>query len=179
MAPTRSPFEVLESMNFVSQCFLEQFKDLGPPAMCMVIEDPEYRPSFYLPSLINSEEKALATGTLEDDMAVWSIPFYGQCKYWLKLFIGFNYGLFALLLQHWTLIGLPDLSFSEHSVTWYQYLAEYGGVQPVEEIFLAIKASGSGKHLKTKYSFPAKDALQRSAPKSLLGRSQARQSTCF
>ena len=169
MAPTRSPFEVLESMNFASQCFLEQFKDLGPPAMCMVVEDPESRPSFYIPSLINFEQKALATGTLEEDIAVWSVPFYGQCKNWFKLFNGFHYGLFALLFQHWTLIGLPDLSFSEYSVTWYQYLAEYGGVQPMEEIFLAIKASGSGKHLKTKYSFPAKDALQRSPPKSLLG----------
>jgi hypothetical protein len=46
------------------------------------------------------EDKAFATQTLADTVAVWAIPYYPQRKHWFKLFIGFNYGLFASLLCH-------------------------------------------------------------------------------
>ena len=65
---------------------------------------------FYLPDVMRLERRASRTGALEDCVAVWKIPFYAQRKYWLKLFIGFNYGLFANVLQHWTMHGFQTKS---------------------------------------------------------------------
>jgi Ca2+-binding EF-hand superfamily protein len=109
--------------------------------------------SFYLPNLQALEEKALRNEDPKDAFAVWAIPYYGQRKYWFKLFIGFNYGLYATLLGHWMLISIPDHTFSTPSVEIYQYLAENSGISPIEEIIPELnkprklvrpKSSGTG-----------------------------------
>src|SRR3954452_21530202 len=88
---------------------------------------------FYFPDLIELENNALLSGELKDAITVWSIPYYGQRKYWFKLFIGFNYGIFAVFLSHWTMRGIPDPTFSDPTVHLYQYLKENAGILPVEE----------------------------------------------
>jgi hypothetical protein len=114
-------------------------------------DDTDPRP-FHLPRLIRLERKALATGSLEDCVAVWSIPFYGQRKYWFKLFIGLNYGIFAALLLHWTLRGLPDPTFGEESVKLFEYLAHTVGIQSMEEAFGQFSIKRASNHLKSKHS---------------------------
>jgi hypothetical protein len=88
--------------------------------------------TFYLPDLMRLERRAVRTGTLEDRVAVWAIPFYAQRKYWFKLFIGLNYGIFADVLRDWTLRGIPDSSFSVN-VRLYEYLASHAGMLSMEE----------------------------------------------
>jgi hypothetical protein len=90
--------------------------------------------TFYLPDLMRLERRAVRTGTLEDRVAVWAIPFYAQRKYWFKLFIGLNYGIFADVLRDWTLRGIPDSSFSVN-VRLYEYLASHAGMLSMEECF--------------------------------------------
>jgi hypothetical protein len=114
-------------------------------------DDTNPRP-FHLPRLIRLERKALATGSLEDCVAAWSIPFYGQRKYWFKLFIGLNYGIFAALLLHWTLRGLPDPTFGEESVKLFEYLAHSAGIQSMEEAFGQFSIKRASNHLKPKHS---------------------------
>lgn len=52
--------------------------------------DDERATRFYLPDLMRLERRVSRTGALEDCVAVWTVPFYAQRKYWFKLFIGFN-----------------------------------------------------------------------------------------
>jgi hypothetical protein len=102
--------------------------------------------SLYLPDLIELEDAAFATQALGDTLAVWAVFFfYGQRKYWFKLFIGFNYGLFASILVHWTLQGIPDPTFSDENVNLYQYLAQDAGIQPIEDIFGNLTPRGCRK----------------------------------
>ena len=119
---------------------------------------------FYLPDLIKMEDKAIATQNLEDAFALWGIPYYSQRKYWFKLFIGFNYGLFASLLVHWTLQGIPDPTFGEENVKLYQYLAHNAGIQPIEEIFGDDIIKGARKTLKSKSSLDAISAALTRTP---------------
>lgn len=109
---------------------------------------------FHLPDLMKLEDKAFATQILADTVAVWAIPYYAQRKYWFKLFIGFNYGLFASLLSHWTLQGIPDPTFSDENIRIYQYLAEDAGLQSLDDIFGDLKTKPARK-LKSKTSLDA------------------------
>lgn len=43
---------------------------------------------FFLPDVIDLENKALESGTLQDAIKLWSLPYYNQRKYWFKMFIG-------------------------------------------------------------------------------------------
>jgi hypothetical protein len=118
---------------------------------------------FYLSELIKMEDKAFATQNLADTVAVWAIPYYAQRKYWFKLFIGFNYGLFSPLLSHWTLQGIPDPTFSAENVQIYQYLAGDAGLQSMESIFGALAARPARK-LKSKTSLDAISQSRKGTP---------------
>jgi hypothetical protein len=118
---------------------------------------------FYLPDLVEMEDKALETQELADAVAVWSIPFYSQRKYWFKLFIGFNYGLFASLLTHWTLQGIPEPTFSDESIEIYRYLAANSGIEPMHKVFGDV--TFPARKLKSKLSI---EALSRRKRKSNL-----------
>lgn len=89
---------------------------------------------FYIPDLIEMETQALESCDVEDVVAVWSIPLYAQRKYWFKLFIGFNYGIFAVFLTNWTMAGIPDPTYSEPIVRLYEYLGNNAGLQTMEEV---------------------------------------------
>lgn len=93
------------------------------------------------------ERKALKTGSLEDCFALWAIPFYAQRKYWFKLFIGFNYGILADLLQHWTLHGVPDPTFNDENLKLFQYLAQNTGILSMEECLGESTLQRAGKRL--------------------------------
>jgi len=88
---------------------------------------------FHLPDIIQLEWKALDTGDIKDAITCWSIPLYAQRKYWFKLFIGFNYGIFATFLLNWTMRGIPDPTFSEPTLHLYRYLGENAGIESVED----------------------------------------------
>jgi hypothetical protein len=105
---------------------------------------------FYLPGLIELEYKALETGEMRDAIAVWSIPLYAQRKYWFKLFIGFNYGIFAVFLTNWTMRGIPDPTFSGPTLRLYEYLGKNAGIQSMEEVLGEFKLKSLRKHLKAK-----------------------------
>jgi Ca2+-binding EF-hand superfamily protein len=157
-----SSLEALKNVKFNSNSFLKQFASSKLRKMARASESPTKE--FYLPDLIKMEDKAIATQNLEDTFAIWGIPYYSQRKYWFKLFIGFNYGLFASLLVHWTLQGIPDPTFSEESVKIYQYLAENAGLQPIEEIFGEDIIKGARKTLKSKASLDAISAARKRTP---------------
>jgi Ca2+-binding EF-hand superfamily protein len=136
-------------------CYLEGMET--PLSLTMSPFRDSARKPLYLPDLIKLEDQALATGTAEDCMAVWSIPYYGMRKYWLKIFIGLNYGLFSTLFLHWSLHGIPEPSFGEQSMRIYEYLTRNAGIKPMDEVLGDIKAKvrSPRKHLKTRRSLGA------------------------
>ena len=108
---------------------------------------------FYLPDHMEMEDKALRTQAMADLVAIWSIPFYAQRQFWFKLFIGFNYGLFAPLLTHWTLKGIPSPEFSNESIELYRYLGGNSGLAPMHEVFPDL--ASPARRLKSKLSVPS------------------------
>jgi hypothetical protein len=155
----------LEAREKVEYSFARSLKQFGSSKLRKMGRTAETPPKvFYLPDIIEMEDKAIATQNLENQFAIWGIPYYGQRKYWFKLFIGFNYGLFASLLTHWTLQGIPDPTFSDESVKLYQYLAENAGLQPIEEIFGGSIIKGARKTLKSKSSLDAITAARQRTP---------------
>ena len=91
--------------------------------------------AFYLPHLADLEDKAIQSQALADAVAVWAIPFYAQRKYWFKLFIGFNFGIFSQLLTNWTLNTIPDPTWSDENMEILTYLKKEPGLASMEEIF--------------------------------------------
>lgn len=102
--------------------------------------------TFYLPDLWRLESRASRTGKLEDCVAVWAIPFYAQRKYWFKLFIGLNYGIFATFLCNWTMRGIPDPTFGDANLELYQYLANHSGILSMEKCLGDVDLSRVTKH---------------------------------
>ena len=157
-----SSLELLDTIESNPSGLLKQFARRKLRKMAGASDSPTKE--FYLPDLIKMEDKAIATQNLEDTFAIWGIPFYAQRKYWFKLFIGFNYGLFASLLLHWTLRGIPDPTFGDESIEIYQYLADNAGIQPYEEVFGEEIIKGARKTLKSKISLSAICAARNRSP---------------
>jgi hypothetical protein len=105
------------------------------PARLRKMEQPPLQEGFYLPDIIAMEERAIDRQRIEDATALWEVPYYGQRKYWLKLFIGFHYAFFAPLFTHWILASLPEPSFSEDTMRMYEYLANNAGIEQKDAIF--------------------------------------------
>jgi Ca2+-binding EF-hand superfamily protein len=150
---TLEPFKTSEIAKSESAASQRGAIAIELPAMPNPDDDTAQSP-FYLPKVMRLERRALTTGTLEDCVAVWSIPFYAQRKYWFKLFIGFNYGLFAGLLSHWTLCSVPDPTFSDDNVKMYEYLAENAGILSMAETLGEFKPKGTAKRLVAKHDVP-------------------------
>ena len=134
---------------------MEEMDGLTSPTLSP-FRDTSTKP-IYLPELMELEGKALTSGTMENCVAVWSIPYYGQRKYWFKIFIGLNYGLFSDLFFHWSLQGIPEPTFGEQSMKIYEYLAQNAGISPMEEVLGDVKAKVQSprKHLKARSSLGA------------------------
>ena len=151
----------------LSDLLLYMEEMLGPTPPTSPFRDTSSKP-IYLPELIKLEEKALVSGTLEDCMAVWSIPYYGQRKYWFKIFIGLNYGLFSPLFLHWSLHGIPEPTFGELNMRIYEYLAHNAGIMSMEDVLgnITAKIHSPRKHLKARASLGAisREAQQTPAP---------------
>lgn len=107
---------------------------------------------FFLPDLIDLEQRASQSGTVEDYSAVWSIPLYSQRKYWFKLFIGFNYGILAAFLTNWTMRGIPDPTYGDDILVLYNYLRKPAGIRPLEEILQDAKAHRYHKDQEDNYN---------------------------
>jgi hypothetical protein len=138
----RSSVETLTSQpeqNHTIDHTVEDFDLLVATAASRYESISSFRPSgksFYLPDLVQLELKALATGKMKDAIAVWSVPLYAQRKYWFKLFIGFNYGIFSTFLMNWTIRGIPDPTFGEPTLRIYEYLAKNAGINLPEDVRL-------------------------------------------
>lgn len=128
---------------------------------------------FCLPDVMRLERRASRTGALEDCVAVWKIPFYAQRKYWLELFIGFNYGLFANVLQHWIMHGIPDQTFNKRNVKLFEYLSRHVGILSMDECLGDLNLKRVSKRVISKrYSRPI---LHIPSPnRSLIGGTQQR-----
>lgn len=129
----------------------------------MADRGPTWANEFYLPDLMDLENRALTRGALIDCMALWTIPYYNQRKYWLKLFTDLNYGTFSPLLSHWTLRGLPDPTLQTKSVEIYEYLDQSDGIRPVDDVL----AKSSFKKI------PQRRLQQRATPRTLQKRRKA------
>ena len=156
MENTKGRSYALETFQFKEEFETATLKIANPfqqytLARLLKMGDPEpAQKEFFLPDLMEMEKKALTTHAMSDLVVVWSIPFYAQRKYWFKLFIGFNYALFAPLLNHWTLQGLPSPEFNEENIEIYRCLWGNLGLVPMHEVFSDIASPAS--RLKSKLS---------------------------